>query len=176
MRLEIEPKLCTGCRLCESFCALVHEEQIRPWLARVHVRRDESRAIFLPVACPACEAKPCIDACPEPGAISQTPLGAVVINELRCTGCSKCVRACEIGAIFFRRVPGRGKHGKAVALKCDLCGGDPWCVRVCAPGALRLVDGDGQGGQTVYERLKIEMERLDRAVPGRALPFTVRDR
>jgi Fe-S-cluster-containing hydrogenase component 2 len=28
-----------------------------------------------------------------------------------------------------------------IAFKCEFCGGDPECVKVCAPGALRLVTG-----------------------------------
>ncbi len=81
--------------------------------------------------------------------------GAVVIVEALCTGCSKCLGACDIGAIGLVRQGGRGKNGKAVAVKCNQCNGQTWCVRVCEPGALEYAAGTPElNGQTVFERLR----------------------
>jgi Fe-S-cluster-containing hydrogenase component 2 len=49
--------------------------------------------------------------------------GAVVINDDVCTGCLDCVDACPFDAIPV------GPNNEV--LKCDLCGGDPLCVKYC---------------------------------------------
>ncbi|HPC06241.1 MAG TPA: 4Fe-4S dicluster domain-containing protein [Anaerolineaceae bacterium] len=158
MYLEIDPQKCTGCMACMVFCALQHEGVESTQLSRIQILHDENRIVLLPITCIPCEDKPCIQVCPE-GAIAVNELGAVVITETLCTGCGRCARACEIGAIRVHRLPGRGKNGRLVSLKCDLCGGDPWCVKACAFDAIRKVEDD-QGGQAVYEKLKSARQEL----------------
>ena len=136
MILNIAPEKCTGCLACEVVCSLAHEGMIAPHLSRIRIHRSDNGSVFLPAVCPPCIEKACLQVCPEEGAIQLTAEGAVILNEDLCTGCSKCVRACPLGAVFFHRLPGRGKHGKALALKCDQCGGDPVCVKICSMGAL----------------------------------------
>ncbi len=164
MIVNILPHLCTGCRACEAFCPLEQERKANPSLARIHVLKDERRNLFLPIVCPPCAGKACMAACPEPRAMVIDPAtGAVTIVESLCTGCSKCIGACDIGAIKLLRQSGRGKGGKAVATKCNQCGGDPWCVRVCAPQALQYVSETlTLDGQSVFERLR---EALAEAEP-----------
>ncbi len=152
MYLDIDPQKCTGCMACTVFCSLKHEGTVSTNLSRIQVMHDENRKVIIPITCIPCDEKPCIPVCPE-NAIAVNAAGAVVITEALCTGCGKCSRACEIGAIQVHRLPGRGKNGRLVSLKCDQCDGDPWCVKVCAPGAIQKVDVL-QGGQVVYERLK----------------------
>ena len=55
------------------------------------------------------------------------------IDPERCAGCKMCLLACPYGAIRF---DARGR----VARKCDLCGGDPQCVKFCISGALQFVE------------------------------------
>ena len=158
MRLEIAPEKCTGCQACVVFCSLKQERAVNPELARIHVWEDHSEISFLPITCAICDDKPCIEVCPEQGAISVNHLGAVVIDESLCTGCSKCVDACQIGAIQLHLLPGRGKSGKAVVLKCDLCGGDPWCVKVCQPEAITISDDDS--GQVTHDKLLAKLGKI----------------
>lgn len=163
MIIDVLPELCTGCRACEVFCPLEQEHQANPALARIQIIKDERRSLFLPIVCPPCEAKACMAACPEPGAMVIDPnTGAVTIVESLCTGCSKCIGACDIGAIRLVRQPGRGKLGKAVAIKCDQCGGDPWCVRACAPQALHYVAETPEvNGQHVFETMRRELAKAE---------------
>jgi anaerobic carbon-monoxide dehydrogenase iron sulfur subunit len=152
MILDVHPDRCTGCMICELFCSLAHEGQSIPDLSRVQILAEHNRKKLAPVVCVPCEENPCLAACPEPGAIHKTDTGAVVIEETLCTACGKCARACKIGAIRIHRLEGRGKNGKAVALKCDQCQGDPWCVKVCPVDAILRVDGK-RGDQAVFARI-----------------------
>lgn len=161
-RLVIYPELCSGCSACEVFCSLHHESKVNPELSRIHVIKDEAHAAFLPVVCVSCKNKACLAACPEQGAIYINHLGMTVIEETLCTGCSKCAQACEIHAIRFFKQSGRGKWGKAFCFKCDLCAGDPVCVKACPQGALAVKDiaDDGEAAQNLYEQLRQECTRI----------------
>jgi carbon-monoxide dehydrogenase iron sulfur subunit len=48
-----------------------------------------------------------------------------------------CVFACPIGAMSMDRIAG--------AIKCDLCGGDPYCTRVCPRNAIEFIEYDRVG-------------------------------
>lgn len=161
MILFIQPENCTGCLACEVYCSLAHEGVVNLALSRIRVHKDENRLILVPVACIPCETKPCLQACSKENAIHLTERGAVVIEESLCTGCGRCARACEIGAIHFHRLSGRGKNGVAVSLKCDQCGGDPWCARVCPNGAIRFVEEDEQAAR-VFAHLRADLDALER--------------
>ena len=68
-------------------------------------------------------------ACPT-GALYEDPESHLVIHDpALCDGCGHCVEACPFDAIWI-------DERECVALKCDLCGGDPQCVKYCSPGAL----------------------------------------
>ena len=57
--------------------------------------------------------------------------GVVVRDEDRCIGCRMCVVLCPYNAIT-------SFDGEII--KCDLCGGDPVCVRYCSTGAIEFLD------------------------------------
>jgi anaerobic carbon-monoxide dehydrogenase iron sulfur subunit len=160
MILDVHPELCTGCMLCELYCSLAHEGQSFPELSRIQILAEHNRKKLVPVLCVPCEENPCLAACPEPGAIHKTASGAVVIEEILCTACGKCAHACQIGAIQIHRLEGRGKNGKAVALKCDQCQGDPWCVKVCPVNAILKVEGR-IGDPIVFNRILSARQELE---------------
>jgi Fe-S-cluster-containing hydrogenase component 2 len=79
------------------------------------------------------------------GAISRNEeIGVVVINEDLCIGCKSCVIACPLGGILYHYI-------KGCAMKCDLCGGDPECVKFCLYGTLEFLPMDEWGRE---KRLK----------------------
>ena len=160
MILDVYPERCTGCMACELYCSLSHEGQSIPTLSRVQILAEHNRKMLVPIVCVPCEENPCIAACPEPGAIHKTQTGAVIIDEALCTACGKCARACRIGAIRIHRLAGRGKNGKAVALKCDQCDGDPWCAKVCPVKAIIKVEGRS-GDQEVFNRILSARQDLE---------------
>jgi Fe-S-cluster-containing hydrogenase component 2 len=75
---------------------------------------------------------PCMTACPN-GAIEVVPpINARVINTSKCKGCKTCLKACSWAMTSFDEETQK-------ATKCDLCGGDPQCVKICPSGALTYV-------------------------------------
>ena len=85
-----------------------------------------------PVVCNQCENAYCANVCPT-GAINRDEeTGALEIDREKCVGCGLCGRYCPID--MAKVDPDLKK-----TVKCDLCGGDPLCVKVCPTGALEVV-------------------------------------
>jgi len=71
------------------------------------------------------------------GAITRDPkTEAVVIDDEKCIRCKKCIEACPFDAIWFSEETNK-------ILKCDLCGGDPQCIKWCPINALKYVKVKG---------------------------------
>jgi len=132
---------CSGCRRCEIVCSLSHEGKIWPEASRIRVFMLVP-GIEIPHLCTQCHDYPCVEACPV-GALSiSKETGAVLVDKEKCTACGKCIEACP-GKIPFIHPT------ENYAVICDLCGGDPECVKVCKEGlwnALQLV----QKGEDEY--------------------------
>lgn len=75
------------------------------------------------IACLLCEKPPCVPACPT-NALYKDEKGVIRVDEGRCNGCGWCIEACKFGAIAWHPTKG------AVTI-CDLCDGDPECVKFC---------------------------------------------
>lgn len=121
----VEVDRCGGCRVCELICSWSHNDGVvRPALSRIQILKDEEKGIDSPLFCRHCENPPCAKACPV-GAISkQGDSGAVLIDPDTCIGCRDCITACPFGAIGID--PERN-----MVFKCDLCNGDPQCLKWC---------------------------------------------
>ena len=135
-------ELCTGCHVCEAICSFVKEGGIRPEVSRIQIRLEPFAGTienFLPCVCLQCDTPQCMIACPEPAAmyVDETT-GARVIDGDNCPkGCSKCRDAC---AAYFDPPRILFHPDKEIHISCDLCGGDPECVKWCPNGALKYMN------------------------------------
>ncbi|MGD2271172.1 MAG: 4Fe-4S dicluster domain-containing protein [Desulfobacterales bacterium] len=124
---------CTGCRLCELVCAVKHDGISNPVRSRIKVMKWESEGLYIPMACQQCQEAPCMIACPV-NAISQNEVrGRVEVDYDKCIGCRTCVSVCPFGAMSFNPIDRK-------VIKCDLCDGDPQCVRFCEVKAVDFKD------------------------------------
>ena len=150
--LTLELDLCTGCRICEMVCSLKHYGEGSPARALVKVLRYEKMGEYLtpiPMVCQQCEAPMCAAVCPAKAISLDAKSGAYVVDEKKCLGCRLCMAACPAGAIEVDPV-------RKVAVKCDLCGGDPTCVKFCTQEAIRFVAKEEIG----WEKRKKAAEKL----------------
>jgi carbon-monoxide dehydrogenase iron sulfur subunit len=124
---------CTGCRLCESICSLYNEGVVNPRRSRIKIVRWEWEGFEVPTVCQQCEDAACIAVCPVKALTRDKELGYVKVNYDLCIGCRMCIMACPFGGMSFDPV-------KSKVMKCELCGGDPICVKFCETKALQFVD------------------------------------
>jgi Fe-S-cluster-containing hydrogenase component 2 len=132
----LDPIKCTGCRDCETACSVKRTGQDSPLLSCIRIVNDDQvKGFFLPVLCQHCSEPPCRAVCPQEAIYREPHQNRVVIDGKRCVGCKMCFSACPFGAMNFDPI-------RSTAFKCDLCEGDPACIRVCEAGALRFVPSD----------------------------------
>ncbi len=132
MMLVVDHEKCTGCRLCEMVCSIKHTGANNPSRSRIHVMKWPMGGFELPMLCLQCTSAPCIDVCIKKALSYDTTLIRVNLNHDLCIRCHMCVMTCPFGAI------GVDITTKQV-IKCDLCDGEPACVRVCDPGAIQYL-------------------------------------
>lgn len=138
---------CSGCRLCEVACSIKHERAIWPAASRITVY-EYLPGRPTPVYCVQCPDYPCVSACPFGALKVNEGTGAVVVEESLCTLCGRCIEACPGG------VPKIVKE-KPHVLICDLCSGDPECVKACERAgynALKVIKRPGTTGIKHYAR------------------------
>lgn len=126
--LIIDADKCTSCRLCELACSSRNDKAFRPSRSRIEVAIDVDKAFYFPRVCFQCDDAPCVKECPSEALVRDPVTKVVKVIEDRCNECAICETACPYGVIRCR---------DGLARKCELCNGDPECVRFCAPAALR---------------------------------------
>jgi len=157
--LVVNAERCTGCRLCEVVCSVKHTGVSNPTRARIRIVKWEREGFYLPIKCQHCEDAPCLAICPR-GALFRDPeLNTVRINRDLCIGCKMCVMACPFGAMGF------DAEARKV-FKCDLCHGDPQCVRFCYVKAVDYVEAT----KISYPKLREAALRYKAAARGEGKP------
>ena len=135
--IAIDYAKCTGCRICEIECVLFHEKTTDLTKSRIKIYSFPNR-LDVASLCASCGDAPCIKACPpEASALSRNNMtGAVILNEEKCIACWACVDACSKDRSAVIR---KNRDAKKVVGICDLCSGDPVCVKACPESCLTLV-------------------------------------
>jgi carbon-monoxide dehydrogenase iron sulfur subunit len=131
----VDQDKCTGCRLCEMVCSVKHEGVSNPSRARISIVKWFQEGFFMPMVCQQCMEAPCVAVCPKDALSRDEELGTVKLDYDLCIGCKMCVTACPFGGMGIDTATNR-------VIKCDLCDGDPQCVRFCFPGALQFVEAN----------------------------------
>ena len=129
--LKFDPINCVGCRVCEIICSMRHTGTCNPARARLKIEGEEDTLISSVRVCRRCKKAPCIAACPEFALGKDPETGVIILNQELCIGCGECVEACPFGAMFLDPLT-------EMPISCDLCGGDPGCVKFCSTSAIQL--------------------------------------
>lgn len=132
--LVVDPLKCSGCRTCESACSLIHFGESGTSKSVIRIIAFQREAFFYPHVCHQCKVPYCVDACPAEALVKNPETGVVELKRDKCIGCKLCLEACPFGAMAMT--------DDGLAAKCDLCGGDPECVKFCDYDAIRLGDAD----------------------------------
>jgi len=131
VRLRSVPMNCTGCQICLISCQSSHIEGYGESCARLKVKfeikNDEPRN-SRPVVCTLCEK--CVQACPT-HALEINDRGYLSLNPELCNHCGDCTKACPFEVIWINE--------DGLPIFCDLCQGDPQCVRNCPAHALEII-------------------------------------
>jgi len=138
--LVMNPERCTGCHACEMICSLTHEGECNLNLSRIGILKTNGGGSNenIPMVCQQCGEPVCAEVCVM-GAISRNDqTGALAVNVNSCVGCKTCIIACPLGGVLYHYI-------KGCAMKCDLCDGDPACVKSCLYGTLEFLPMDEWG-------------------------------
>jgi carbon-monoxide dehydrogenase iron sulfur subunit len=174
LRVDVIPDRCTGCRICEIVCSEFHEGKFQPSKARIQVLSFDESVQDIPIVCQQCVDAPCLEACPQDALSRDAATGAVVLDAELCIQCGSCVRACVVG---LDKIPPNDKLAirldteTQLPLKCDLCMGDPQCVKFCPTEALRLTDEPTSRELDVTKM----MQALELFLQQDELPFTPKE-
>ncbi len=126
--IAVYPEKCDGCGDCVPACVKA-KSGTNPVQTRINPIKNLQEPFFAPTICLQCGDPSCVSDCPT-GALSKSPdTGVVEWNEEECVNCLLCMLACPYGGVTYDPI---SEH----VIKCDHCGGDPECVKVCKPKAL----------------------------------------
>ncbi len=95
--------------------------------------RIDEEGIDVPVGCEHCDNAVCMLVCPVKAIIEDKSTGAIILNPDLCIGCKQCLAVCPFGAIHY-------DEQKKLFYKCDLCNGEPECVKWCETKAILYYD------------------------------------
>lgn len=132
--LKINAAECSTCGRCVLACVKTHYGEISTGKSAIKVIPDYPCSLKVSIrACTQCWQEFCVKACPT-GALYRCEENYVELDRSRCGVCSgvfPCVSACKSKLIF--------QHPASIyPLKCNLCGGDPECIKECLPNVLTV--------------------------------------
>ena len=134
--LVTDPTTCVGCRNCEIICSLSHDGVCAPSLSRIKVREDRNSLAmygFMPDICKQCNMADCYLACEYDALLLDKERGTRFIDPNKCESCGECYEACPWDMIVKNENTGKFS-------KCDLCGGDPQCVKFCPASSIKFIE------------------------------------
>jgi len=147
--IRIREERCTGCRVCEMICSLEKEGVFNPQKSRIKIFQNRAKGLDIASVCQLCNPAPCVDVCPAGALRIDADAGTILVDRETCVGekCLKCTRECPYGAIAWDGL-------SESVVSCDLCGGDPECVKFCKPRTLTFEKCDPEETQKQRDDLQ----------------------
>ncbi len=133
MQIVVNEALCSGCRACEVACVARRDGRFGTATARIRIVKIEAQGVDRASLCRQCDDAPCAAVCPTGALVADVASHRLRFNADDCIACPACAVACPFDVLFIDATTG-------MPLVCDLCDGDPACVKRCATGALTLGD------------------------------------
>jgi len=128
-QMIVHSEKCTGCRICELVCSWKKEKKFSPSLSRIRVASPYPEdGADRPKVCVQCTQALC-STCGRDAMHRDENAHTILIDEKKCNGCDKCTISCPLGAI-------RLLSDRPLVIVCDLCEGDPECVKYCPTAAI----------------------------------------
>jgi Fe-S-cluster-containing hydrogenase component 2 len=144
--LYVYPERCTGCRQCAVACSVRKFGDANPKKGAINILRDEFARYEIQFLCYQCDDPECAVVCVRDAIKKEENI--VKLDKNKCIGCRLCVAACPYGGIF---------SFKGEIIKCDLCDGDPVCIKFCSTNAI------------IYEEETIELAERRRELAEKIL-------
>lgn len=129
--IAFRPELCNGCGDCMTACVRAKAGADAPRRSRIEVLAAADGGFGLAL-CRQCADPECVESCPAAALSKNAETGVIEWDGERCVDCGLCTLGCSYAGISFDERTGR-------VIKCDLCDGDPACVKACDRGALRYL-------------------------------------
>lgn len=137
--LVFNPAKCNGCKECEKACIASKKSSVAVGKTRIKIEKDGDT--YKAMVCVHCEHCPPSEVCPSALLEFHEDGKHWTLDEHRCFACMACIPHCPYDGIFFEE-----EFGVETAYMCDLCGGDPKCVKACPEGAFALSEARGNEG------------------------------
>ena len=120
IRIKIDPKKCSGCRLCQMACSIQHLGVVNTGRSAIRIDKDDLESgACKPVVCIQCKRMLCMgDDQPDPEVYRSRFIWEKSFSD-----------SCPFDALVERDDD---------IYHCDLCSGRPQCVTVCSTGAIRI--------------------------------------
>jgi len=128
--IAFDARQCDGCNACMTACAQVKTGSPDVANSRIQIVADD--AGFALAMCRQCGDPKCVENCPAAALAKDDATGVIDWDGTKCVDCLLCSVGCAYGGIVHNPLAGH-------VVKCDMCGGDPACVKACDRGALRYV-------------------------------------
>lgn len=120
MKIKVDQDKCSGCHLCEMICSLYHLGVINIEKSAIRIEKDDlSTSLNTPLICRQCREMKCLVGENRGGDLENKKF---IWDKSRVDKCP------------FKGLNYLGEN----AYHCDLCGGNPMCIKVCTTGAITL--------------------------------------
>ncbi len=120
---------CDSCNDCISACARAKSGSDDAVHSRIQIMPGTSDGSFELALCRQCGEPKCVMNCPSGALTKDHDSGVIPWDQEKCIDCLLCTVGCAYAGITYNAEIGH-------VIKCDMCDGDPACVKACPQGAL----------------------------------------